>query len=447
LRHFQKALSQIVTWLSVQSNNPNLPRFDFNKALRLLSLDQKIFLLGLFLLPFGFIWRFENITPLVFGLSLDLLTPSVHLSEILFIISFGIFLFKSTLKLNFAQTLGVSAIILVLTLEAILSPIPSIGLWRVLKLLEVAMVALYTSRSFVSIRFQKAFLWVLAISTLIQITLGLAQFTLGNSLNLRILGGHFFDLSTLGVAKITIGGQEYLRAYGTLPHPNILAGFIALSFSLVLMLISPLGRIGYLIFWIYLIGLTLTFSRQAWLAVMLGLFATINWRSLPKLRVSLPYILVLIITLATLGTFILTRTRQTLDLTSPSIVERQTLIGKSWDLFVSHPIFGAGLGQSIYVMAQTFPNLDFKLFQPVHNLFVLPFVEAGIIGGLLFLAYILGIAYLLWIKRKSQFYLKKPLIASFIIFLGIAMFDHYFLTLDQGLLLLGIYSGLWASKW
>lgn len=447
LRRFQKALSQIATWLSTLSNYFGLPRFNFGRTFILLSLDQKIFLCGLFILPLGYIWRFESFTPLIFGLLLDFLTPSIHLSEILFIISFALYIYKNPLNLNLVRTLMVSTLVLLLTFQALMSPFPLIGLWRVLKLLEASILAFYVSKNFHVPRFRTSILFVLVISMIVQITLGLTQFFAGNSLNLRLLGGHFFELSTLGIAKIAVNGREYLRAYGTLPHPNILAGFIALSFPLALSMPFFVKRIGYLIFGLFLTGFILTFSRQAWLALIIGLLSIVKWNKFRKFKVSLSYLMVLIITIYAFGILVLNRTQESFNLTSPPIFEREILIKKSIDLIIDHPIFGVGLGQSTYALANAFPSLDSTLFQPAHNLFVLSLVEMGLLGGILFLSFIGGVAYIIWAKRDSKSYLKKPLMASFIIFLIISLFDHYFLTLDQGLLILGVYTGLWVAAW
>ena len=94
-----------------------------------------------------------------------------------------------------------------------------------------------------------------------------------------------------------------------------------------------------------------------------------------------------------------------------------------------NPLFGVGINNFLNNLsfANSKQNL---LIQPVHNIFLLTFAETGIIG-LCFLIALFAFAIKLTLQKQNKIYLLMAIFA--IIFLG--MFDHYFLTLQQGQLL------------
>ncbi|MCG2691495.1 O-antigen ligase family protein, partial [Microgenomates group bacterium] len=78
-----------------------------------------------------------------------------------------------------------------------------------------------------------------------------------------------------------------------------------------------------------------------------------------------------------------------------------------------------------YVTATT------RFLQPVHNIYLLILSETGLIG-------LAGFIYLLY-KGRSLFIDKvQPCHLALLILLFLGLFDHYFFTLQQGLLLLTI---------
>ena len=70
---------------------------------------------------------------------------------------------------------------------------------------------------------------VVAVSAVFQSVVGFLQFILGKSVGLWFLGETAFGPGTPGIAKVTINGLQFARAYGTMPHANILAGFLVLG--------------------------------------------------------------------------------------------------------------------------------------------------------------------------------------------------------------------------
>ena len=95
------------------------------------------------------------------------------------------------------------------------------------------------------------------------------------------------------------------------------------------------------------------------------------------------------------------------------------------------PLFGVGMGN--YLLAQQqFPQrfADF-LNQPVHNIILLIVSEFGIIIGV-------SLIILFWREIKSAVK-KSPYVLLAVLLTG--LFDHYWLTLQQNFLLIGVVLG------
>ena len=75
----------------------------------------------------------------------------------------------------------------------------------------------------------KKILWAFLLSGLLQSILAITQ-----SMEQKIIGNKWLGISTQfiqdkGVSVLESGSMRILRAYGSLPHPNILGGFLVLS--------------------------------------------------------------------------------------------------------------------------------------------------------------------------------------------------------------------------
>ena len=105
---------------------------------------------------------------------------------------------------------------------------------------------------------------------------------------------------------------------------------------------------------------------------------------------------------------------------------RQQLNNIAVQQFSHHPFFGTGLGTSpLYPRNITNYAL---VHQPIHNIYLLVLAETGILG-------VLGV---LGILGKLKIKITLPLVV--ILLLG--FFDHYWLTLQQGQLLLALVIGI-----
>ena len=118
-----------------------------------------------------------------------------------------------------------------------------------------------------------------------------------------------------------------------------------------------------------------------------------------------------------------------------SFDKRMWLATSSFMIIREHLLIGVGLGN--YLIAQgAFPiPYSYHFLQPVHNIFLLLVTELGI-------PLFSFICYLLWHLLTSEVS-KSPVFRVMlfvIIFTG--MFDHYWLTIQQNMLLVPVVFGL-----
>ena len=120
-------------------------------------------------------------------------------------------------------------------------------------------------------------------------SLGIWQFLNQSAFVNKWLGLAKHDPANPGVSVVeAIGdlglGERWLRAYGTLDHPNMLGGLLTLGAIMIIFVIINLRRkknkenykyfilASYLFLLTYSFALFFTFSRTAWLSFVIGLF-------------------------------------------------------------------------------------------------------------------------------------------------------------------------------
>jgi O-antigen ligase len=127
----------------------------------------------------------------------------------------------------------------------------------------------------------------------------------------------------------------------------------------------------------------------------------------------------------------------------PEEISRRLLLSKAAGIMIAgNPLIGVGTGNFILRLTDIsgLPKVSWW-FQPVHNIFLLTLSETGFmgLGALLFLVVLVMKKVLL---QKEKIFLSIPFLI--IILTGFA--DHYWLTLQQTQLLLGILGGLIFKK-
>jgi O-antigen ligase len=286
-----------------------------------------------------------------------------------------------------------------------------------------------------------------------QLIAGFAGFALQSTafldpLNLRWPGT--LDAFTRGASVVeAAGGLRLLRAYGTMPHPNFLGGF------LVLALAGPAGlflngrKLNYpalLLLVLATILLGLTFSRSAWLAVfalvMVLLLKSRHFERRNLLLLSCLILLTFMLTLVPLRGFVSSRVSgSTVSTEAISSVGREWLAGQAAAVFLRQPLTGAGIGSFLLELAKTAP--EGAPIEPVHNLFLLTGAELGAVGLILMAGMFLSIGSGIVRARSASAIVAGAVLAG----LGVvSLFDHYLWTLAPGRMMLGLALGLWAGQ-
>lgn len=279
----------------------------------------------------------------------------------------------------------------------------------------------------------------------------LSQFAFQHSVGLQILGETVANPTLPGIAKISLGAERVIRAYGTFSHPNVLAAFLGVS---MLWLTGwylnkrPRSSAGEILFWatlaLLLAGLLVTFSRTAIILTLLALLGLLIWQWLhgrPKAdnfeRKRLLGIagVVLIGCLGFTALFFpLVSQRAAFSADDQAVALRLYYLKVAAVMVENRPLLGVGTGNFVPALRQyADPRLPAWAFQPVHNLYALIVAEAGLPALISFLA-IIGLV--MWQWRRAALARAQPLKRAFLIAAGIlilaSLLDHYAWTTGAG---------------
>ncbi len=440
------------------------------------SLNQKInpsaiffYLLVLFL-PTQFGKHFWPNFSYVYGIRTDYLSPTLYLTDILItglILSWILESLVSASGLSHAIKLASSNIVKLLILFFIVlfllagvlhSNNPPVGIYGIIKLLEYVFLFTYTAKNFRKLNSFVLFSTFIA-GVLAESFLTIAQYINQGSLGgiLYLLGERSFNSQTPGIANASINGQLFLRPYATFSHPNVLAGYLFVFMTLIIFYAKQkfFKRQNAVVFFSLFLGslaLFLTMSRISiivWSGALLFLLAYSFWKKTRmdfKKKIDLLLIRnrILLLMVFIIITFIFTfpvglRLFQ-FSFSDQAVVQREVLIKNSIIMFRQDPIFGAGLNNFLvnlpFVQKQ---HGEVLYIQPVHNIYLLVLSQTGIIGFVLFLYFLMKT----YKRIEKSTNIELPVLFFSIFFLG--LFDHYFLTLQQGQIMFAVILGLFWS--
>ena len=277
---------------------------------------------------------------------------------------------------------------------------------------------------------------------------GLQSTSFLESLGLEWPGTLSPSLQGVSVVEL-VNGSRILRAYGTLPHPNILGGLVLITLlgpaSLFLVSKKP-NYPALILFCLGVMLLMLTFSRSAWLGlivfmIILGVKARNMGRNRLVLLVSAMFVTAAC-TLYPLQELVFTRMgNQNVETEQISTVGRFWLDQQARTFIQKYPVTGVGSGSFILELATT--AAEGAPIEPVHNLFLLVTAELGLMGLLLILALWISVGLHLFHSQSPQAILAGAAVTG----LGIiSLFDHYLWTLGPGRIALGLAIGLFVGQ-
>jgi hypothetical protein len=394
------------------------------------------------------------------GIRVDYLSPTLYVTDVLIVLII-VLTFLHLLKNHFSVSHWVSAhqneavfigiLIVILAISTFLSRSPEAALYGSFKYLEFLLFG-YSLSYILKRKDISTIMACLAAGALSVSLLTLAQFYFQSSIGglFYFFGERSFSPSTPGIALFNIHDTTLLRPYATFAHPNLLAFYLFMTNIFLLMYIRTRQLSGKSIVFLAItilssVALFLTFSRV--ILVLYGAFLVYYLWNLAQNRLK---ILALLFVCALIGTY--------LSFYSDRFFSEQFLVRDSMfrfdlfsiglDIFTKNWLFGTG-AKNFFVHASSYFHTFSPIFlQPVHNAYALWFVELGIGGG------VLGILFLVKSLKRIGTYISLKqdkfsisLVWTFLGILIVSFIDHFFITLQQGLLMGSIVLGLiWIRK-
>jgi len=268
----------------------------------------------------------------------------------------------------------------------------------------------------------------LLCGALLELTLTLQQLSLRHSLQgvWYYFGERRFAITTPGIAKAYLFGKEFLRPYGTFSHPNSMGGFYLLIYTFVLTqkrITNQLFKSMLLILCSLLI--LISFSRSALVIYVILNFLYFS-RSVFQCRVCTISKVAVALFLVFIAINI-SGDRNSFD-------KRTDFVYKSAQIIIKWPLSGTGAGS--YLIAQhDYPQKFSSFFeQPVHNIFLLLVAQLGV-----------PLSFLVFASIFQTMKARSTLLLFFLPFLSIVLsgiVDHYWLTLQQNMLVTAVIFGI-----
>jgi len=266
---------------------------------------------------------------------------------------------------------------------------------------------------------QDIFVIIIIVTSLFQSFIGIAQFIFQKSLGLVFLKESIISPILPGIAKLVFNKHKIIRAYGLMPHPNILGGFLLFSIIITLLykqlfhveqfedsmikdqnslyisfkkwLLRNLWLINAILI-IQILALSLSFSKSAIIGLLIALvfiYYKSDKKSKRMFHVEHSHVWLLLFLIFLISSFLIFKP----DLNSifiKSLKERLFYLNVPRGTFLANPLRGVGTGQFILAMPHFYQNVLLPWqFQPIHNVFLLILSELGIIGLIIFVWWIL----------------------------------------------------------
>jgi O-antigen ligase len=303
----------------------------------------------------------------------------------------------------------------------------------------------------------------IALQVLIQATVGIAQVLRQHSVGLWWLGEYNLDPAAKGISVVVAGGVRALRAYGLTDHPNILGGCLAFALLVIaawyLASDTPWRALTSSLFALGVVGLLLTFSRSAWVAMSGGLvlvagllLKTRQRRTLLDGLGLLGAALIVMVPFAWQNAgYLGVRLNQSDSFTrvateNRSITERSVLLDAAIEILAGHVWTGVGLGAFPTALHGAYSDFPFD-YQPPHIVLLDVAAEIGIFGALFYLISMVGPWLALWRNRRRLTF-SPALIGASGVLLAVTLvgfFDYYTWLIAPGRLWQWLIWGLWGA--
>jgi len=275
----------------------------------------------------------------------------------------------------------------------------------------------------------------LILSGVVQSLLGIWQFIIQWFWSNKWLGLSLLNPAVSGVSVVESGWGRFLRAYGSLSHPNILAGFLVVCLLVCIILLiyektKNVAKWYYYALIILSVGLFLTFSRAGWLTLF-GCLIIYGWSKKVRqikqnsfLVASVWIVLIFIFLSIVNSSLFLSRITGQQRLERLSNQQRLNQYREATGMINNNWLTGIGIRNYTFQLYNQNQNLSAWDYQPIHNVFVLVWAETGIIGLIIFILLIAK-----GLLRSNEFWIV------FLAMLILGLFDHYAWSLFFGIML------------
>lgn len=412
-------------------------------------------LIGLliFFVPSNLFLKFFENSAYVNGLQIDYLIPRIYASDFIIIALFCLYLLENKNKLkklvkktykksiNFSNKNKLFAfLVLALLLRQVNTDHVLSSIWYIIKIIEVGGL-IYILKEKRQIIGEKLLIISFLPTVLFQSIIAILQFVNQQAVYGYLLLGEGNLNKQIGLAKQVFGGQEKILPYGTTAHPNILGGFLSISLIIIVLALQSKKLKKYQLLkqpfslitvFVCFVTIGLTFSWSAWIVLATAIFIYLPVIS-SKIKLNKKYIQVslFIIFITPLLIFAASQISE-----SNSIIRRNYLNHAAINMFLSNPIWGVGLNNfTAHVEEHSTVREVVRFTQPAHHSVLLLVAETGLIG--------LSLLYFVIKKNYRIIKMHKNYIGVIILLIApIIALDHYLVTNQSGLLLVGILAGL-----
>jgi O-antigen ligase len=255
----------------------------------------------------------------------------------------------------------------------------------------ILLVYFYVAYGLWSHRVRRATYWVLFVSTTLSSLVALIQCT----------GG--IDIFLLHI-------PEQQQASSTL-YIMTFAGMVAMLVTVNFAVIFHRGRVGRLETFaggglvLQLVGLLLTHTRGAWVALAAGLgVATVLLRKRSCFIVAAVLVVVVAVFAATnqrVRGKIVSIPRSLREAPDVNVATRYVLWDVSWEMIKRHPVLGVGMGDFSTEAEKLAGERHTETVTDAHNVYLHVFATRGLVGFLPFVLFWVVMLRTLWRARKS----------------------------------------------
>lgn len=433
---------------------------------------QKLFILFVFLLPVQTVWIVREV--FIGGEKWQYGTVGVYGTDILLVLSFVLALASKKFRER-VQRDGIFWILLLFSVWAFLSVF-----WArdpFLAFFGAAAIALglgvfLLARSLPDI-YARWVLGAVVAAAVFESMLGIGQFLSQHIAASTLFGISEYEPWRAGVSVVKAEGARWLRSYGTMPHPNMLGGFLAAALSMLSIcivrphdaldsrLLASLSRSGrgndkilYGVSIVILLGLLLTFSRSAWAGVILsfGVLAFFVYRKgkaeqrKQLLKTAAVLLFATAVFTGILGEVVFPRFDEHVIVREGSLSQRTMSFEDGRRVIGDHFFLGAGAGNETAEILASDGGREVWSVQPPHNVPMLVWAQLGAVGAsILFIAFARAAKIALRnIRRGDTIALTSSL--ALLALGGAFLVDHWLWTSHFGLLFFFLLVGLSARE-